>query len=306
MKEAPLDLLNRTFASALGHIHDSLITYRTSERNNTETEWPSQPFLLTFFGSNIIILSTLLLIGLAVGSGALVWAGRFLKRHHDEGREVSVIILSLLLTDLLELLVIPIEVTSLLNVLACYRGLNCLAAMMTFGFARQCGYCFHQLVALEGILAFRQPDGATRLSTPRYAIPVSLFVWIWALVTLIMGTSTPLVSFLMGEVIGTGTIVLACIHSILTCMRCSHPDRKPGNMVNAVALFTLVFLYGPFIVWLSMLLNGILLLDLGFISIGIITFRLVTDPVLCVLVCKNKSHSTVSDVWISHTLNDKA
>lgn len=296
MKGVPLDHLNSSFASALGHIYD-IYTWPQDE-----TALPSKSILLTLFGRNVIILSTLLFIGLAVGLGALVWAGRVLKRHYDEGCKVSAMVLSLLLTDLLELLIIPIVLTSLLNVLSCYTGLNCLAAIMTFGFARQCGYCFHQLVALEGVLALRQPDGSTRLSAPCFAIPASLLVWIWALVTFIMSTSTPLISFFMGYVMGIATIVFTLISSILTYMTCLHTDRKPGKTINAIALFTLVFLYGPFIAWLSLLLNGILLLDLGFISIGVISFRLATDPLLCVLVCKNKSHSTRSDVRTSHTL----
>ncbi|XP_062373042.1 uncharacterized protein LOC134060369 [Sardina pilchardus] len=305
MSGATLTLLNNTLASpesVIGHRFASFITFVTQQYG---TALPSKSTFVAVFGRNAIILSAILLIGLLMGLGSLVWAVMSLRRHHREGGRVSAIVISLLLTDILECCVIPFVVTSLLNVWACLTGINCLASSMTFGYARQCGYCFHQLVALEGILSFRKPDGSSQLSTPPFAISFSLVVWIWGLVMVILSTVNPVISFIMGHVIGFVTFILVLVSSVITvmsmCDMASSTERRPGEIVLCVALFTLFVLNGPFIVWYALLQSGVLLLNLGFIATAIITFRLVTDPLLCALVCRKRQSGVVTDVKTSHS-----
>ena len=297
MKGATLAHQNSTLTSPvsiLAHIYDNFI--RSSWLQNGTTPL-TRNILISVFGRNVIILSTFLLISLCVGVGVLVCAVLSLKRHQSEGGRVSALVVSLLLTDVLEFLLIPFGVTTLLNVLVCIRGINCYAVGIAFSFARQCGFCFHQLVALEAILSLNHPHGSTLLSNPLCSIPVCVTVWIWALVPIFCSSLLLLyivVSLIMGGVQGVTTIVIAITSSIIMCLRSCPSDQS--SRVLAVALCTLAFLYGPLILWGFIITTGLPVLDLGFISLSVMSFRLVTDPLLCVLVYRKTQSSAVVDV----------
>ncbi|XP_063042983.1 uncharacterized protein LOC134437425 [Engraulis encrasicolus] len=348
--EDPFMILNGTAAvrsphryagSLIGYFYHSIITQvRLDPHPGGYGTGAKTTELLNVLGKNVIILATFYFVGLCLGIGSFIWAGLALARRRRGGGSVSALVIGLLLSDLLELLMLPAMATLTLDILVCFKGLNCLAVLMQFGAARQCGYCLHQWVALEGVLAYRSSksttrlssapyavpisliawelQGTTRLSSAPYAVPISLIAWLWGFLcnAYFANVSFLLASMLMSWVINGFTGLLAIATAITAALavqrgggRSSSEASEQPRVVGVaprsrwtellpvlgVSWCTLVLVYGPSTVWYVLAACGVqslAMLELYFTSVGLMTLRLVTDPLLCVLVvCHGRRNS---------------
>lgn len=248
-------------------------------------------------------LSIFLIIGLCLGSTAVAWVLRLLLQHVRAGGRVSVFIVFLLLSVILELFLIPFIVGSLLFGFQCEilkkheYGNKCSTFLIgAFIGTRLCGLCFHQLVALEGSMSLRPPCAFTRLSSPFFSIPICLTVWICSSTFIIHPTPFVVIGFIL--------FAVAVIAAVLTCVvtfktfqshsgagETSYTVRGTGLRILVVAMGSLWLLYFPFFVWFCVLLGE----DLkGFshtasMFVCIMGFRVVGDPLLCLLVWRENT-----------------
>ncbi|KAL2079001.1 hypothetical protein ACEWY4_024745 [Coilia grayii] len=251
------------------------------------------------------------LVGFGLGIGFLFWALLSLRRHRRVGGRISFFIFSLLLTDVLEMILLAIITVIYMTVFWGNEeeeensGQNpalgfpyvffvvCLALM----YFRLCGCCFHQLVALEGILTLTNSDGTTGLSSPRASIPVSVILWVWGVVCVYFTFNQDQSILMLASYLAC--VVLAIASAIITCLKAnaqsSRPTRKQILRVLSVALVTLALLYGPVFTCVCLYAMGLPQGEFFYIAAAIMNFSLVTDPLLCVLVFWKRQTSTVND-----------
>ena len=221
-----------------------------------------------------------LIFGLCAGIPALAWALRVLLLHVRGGGRVSIFIIFLLLSGAVEFFLIPFIVTLQIR----YEFPR--FAILAFTGTRLCGLCFHQLVALESILSLRHPHCFTRLSSPLYSITICLAIWICTCTVFLS------IDLLLSVVMAFLLLAVAVAASFLTCVLTATAScsSRTGLHVLAVAVGTLWFLNVPFIVWFCLWLTHLWRHDYiqiyGSMCFCIMTFRLVADPLLCVLVCR--------------------
>lgn len=223
-----------------------------------------------------------LIAGLCAGLPALVWAVRSLHQLQPGNGRVSIFIVSLIFSDALELLLIPFLVAGVLEWVR-------VPALLLYAFlaARLCGFYFHQLVALGGLLSLRYPLCASLFSSRLISSIISIVLWTCAIILFFYKGLTFLM-FLFG---------LACVVAIITCcLACktsgsvSYIGMNPVLYVIIIALVTLAVLYVPF---MSVHCTCIFAFGPGcfesppwIMTLSIMSMRLITDPLLCVLVRK--------------------
>ncbi|KAL2079000.1 hypothetical protein ACEWY4_024744 [Coilia grayii] len=235
------------------------------------------------------ILLVFLVIGFCGGSAGLFWAVRCLFLHRRAGGRISIFIISLLLSDVFELVLIPFALAVILEYEHFgnehFDGESILCAFIGAGL---CGICFHQLVALEGILALTAHHWLSRLSTRLCSI-ISFFLWVGILVVSFL----PEIGWVIGLILYVLTGVVAVISCVIVCKTTNSSEplslterfKKPTVKVLAVALTTLLILYGPVSLFTgSMLIRRFL--DFALWPFSIVRLRLIADPLLCVLVYK--------------------
>lgn len=218
----------------------------------------------------------------------LLWAFGVLCRHHKRRGRISSIAIFLLLSDLLELILIPFLVAYLFK----EDSKPCeLIFSLLFG-ARLYGNLLHQIVAVESI-SQRYPS-LGEVFSPSCSIILCIVVFL-----LLIGCRF---IYLIGNVI----IMLVCVLPIIVCAvtylltwKAPHDlnqaiDRKPGVLVLTVAMFTLIILYMPFFLTVCT--------DLPFMLDSLASLRLISDPLLCVLVCRELG-SSVPRTHRSITIN---
>ena len=222
---------------------------------------------------NLTRVAIFLTFSLCAGIPALAGALSVLLLYVRGGGRFSIFIIFLLLSGVVQFLLIPFIFCSnlfpngFLTILMAYCG------------TKLCGLCFHQLVALESILPLRHPHCFTRLSSPLCSITICFAIWICT-VFLSM-------DLLLFVVLLAGAVVT----SFLTCVLTARASCSSGTGLHvlAVAMGTLWFLYVPFSVWFGVLLNHPWM-DVfqiyGSMCFCIMTFRVVADSLLCVLVCR--------------------
>lgn len=220
----------------------------------------------------VIRLTIFLVAGVAVGSPAQVWALRVLYHHFKSRGRISIISVFLLLSDLLEMILIPFLLTCMFQ----EDHKRCDYIFTLLFEARLCGHLLHQTVALESV-SQRYPSLANTFSLS-CSLPLSIVVLLLAFGGQFMHRIRYVFSF------------IACVLPVFVCAvtylltwkapyddRQQATDRKLGALVVTVAILTLVILHMPFFLTVFT--------DLPFMLDCLASLRLISDPLLCVLVC---------------------
>ena len=207
-----------------------------------------------------------------------LWAMYYLYFYWRGVGRVSTFILFLLLSGAVEFFLIPFIVTLKIR----YEFPR--FAILAFTGTRLCGLCFHQLVALESILSLRHPHCFTFLSSPLCSITICFAIC--------MCTVFFSIDLLLCVVLASLLLAVAVVASVLTCVLTATASCSSGTGLHvlAVAMGTLWFLNVPFIVWFCLWLTHLWRHDYiqiyGSMCFCIMTFRVVADSLLCVLVCR--------------------
>lgn len=221
-------------------------------------------------------LLAILISGLCLGLPSLGWAFRSLHFYQCSGGRVTPFTVCLLITDVLELLLLSFLMVEQLNVCD-LKVYPCWIWFPVSVGVRLCALHFHQLVALEGILALTFPQCWQRLSSTAIAVPVSVFLWLTALSFYL----SP-VCIVVNVVLAAVPIALLVLSFVLTLKTPPHVAPRPWSVL-AVAAATLIGVSWPTCALFFGILSGVVWLHVIFF---IMQLRLVTDPLLCVLVWK--------------------
>ncbi len=132
--------------------------------------------------------SIFVITGVCAGLPALVWSVRELIHHRKNGHRVSVFIILLLLTDIVEILLSPyILIKHLLDENTWNAEWIIWFFVSLWSSSRGCGILLHQLVALEGIISVKYPlHTATVFSSPCFIVFyilvfLCIIIWIYLL-----------------------------------------------------------------------------------------------------------------------------
>ena len=219
--------------------------------------------------------------GLCAGLPTIVWALYRLRRHQEEGGTVSAFLVSLIVSNILELVLNPFLITCFLQRSSCSTRD---VLLLSFAEARLCGLHFHQLVALEGILCLTYPHSSSHFFHVFLPPALSLTVWIT-----VISCNFFFIGHIINLIICLVSVILAFITSALTSRLWSLSAgllMQPGFKVFVTAMLTLIILYIPCLVIYGMnllYLRSESSWDNG--AVAVMSLRLVTEPVLCVLVC---------------------
>lgn len=244
----------------------------------------SDEYILQFSLRDLVIGSVLLIPGFCAGLSTLVWSVRSLHQQFRGGTSVSAFLIFLLFSDIFELFLIFFMVLQQF-----FQQLDTplnLHLPVEFLSVKLWGFYLHQLVALEGILSLRNPLFSSRLSSPLVSIPLSISLW--------MGASTFdffKLAFLLNRIICGFTCVLAFFSCALTVKGFCSPeptdrDKRLALKILVVAQVTLVGLNWPLM--FQFFMPRYVKLYYSPFSIILLSLQLVSDPVLCVLVCRQK------------------
>lgn len=219
------------------------------------------------------------LICVFIGVPAVFWALRVLFQHtRCDDIRVSIYTVFLLLTDVVELCLIPIIVVAILikdSMSSDSKDMIVFAIDAT----RLCGLCFHQLVALESILS-------SRLSPPFHSIPICLTICLCTFFNLIY----PLLLLLVAFVLFAGVVAVAVYTSFKALS--SHADPATNHTASetkhvlAVAMGTLLLLYTPTFLLICIAHRNPVVDQVRVAIFCIMSLRLITEPWLCLLACR--------------------
>ncbi|KAL2078893.1 hypothetical protein ACEWY4_024637 [Coilia grayii] len=224
-------------------------------------------------------LLAILMTGVCLGLPALGWAFRTLHFFRRAGGHVTPFTTCLLLSDVLELVLLAFLMVEQLNICD-LKVYPCWIWFPVSVGVRLCALHFHQLVALEGILALSFPECWARLSSPAVAVPISVFLWLSALSFYL----SP-VCIVVNVVLAAVPVVLLVLSFVLTLKTAPHVAPRPWGILG-VAAATLVGVSWPTCALFFGILSGVVWLHVIFF---IMQLRLVTDPLLCVLVWRAAS-----------------
>ncbi len=255
--------------------YDSYVPY--------ETQYGKRPY-----DSSEIRLCIFLITSVCVGLPALVWAFRLLHLHRKIRGQISAFIVLLLLGDLIHLLVNLYTVTELLIrdgywfpgiILQLCSGLS------LNGF-------LHQLVALEGVLRLKYPLCSARIfSLPCY-ITISILVIVFSIVSVFIFFMHLFVTrnislFSLGTFLAPLSLLLVTF--TITCKASSTPVSKNTRSILIVAIVNFVMLYLPFMLVICVYYFTMHMFDISWwlvMSLCLMSLRVISDPILCVLVCR--------------------
>lgn len=236
--------------------------------------------------------SIFLITGMCVGLPLVVWVLCVQRHHKLSGRRTSVFVTTLLLTDLVEMVLSPVILLS-----QAVRG-NGPISLLFFG-VRYCGLHFHQMVALEGVMA-------------RTYLPIS-FLCLWRLLSILFcltegvfllfclffhpfaQTTTVTLCWLLVAVIILGATSKLTFTSTTSTSESSVTVQEEDHMVLTVATLSFFTLYGPFLALefakasippasFQRHANGILI-AMAMVHPAV-CLRLLVDPILCFLVVR--------------------
>ncbi|KAF4071464.1 hypothetical protein AMELA_G00273550 [Ameiurus melas] len=238
--------------------------------------------------TKIIRLSIFLIAGVCVGFPTLLWVLNFLYRQCKKGCKISAFTIFLLLSDLLELLLNPVLLAFMIK----GHFTPCLILRLLFG-ARLCGYQFHQLLVVESILTLKYPSFAVNLSPN---IPTILCVFVWIL-TLLCNVIPNCIIYEINVCLCVLPVILGATTYLVTCKASSYTnqamDRKPDMLVLCVALFTVIILHVPYLLTFFT--------DFPIIVDYLVTMRLISEPLLCALICREKRIVKTAHAQTDHT-----
>lgn len=233
--------------------------------------------------------SIFLSCGMCGGLAGLVWSLRSLPKEKSGRRQnPGVFLTSLLLCDAIQL----VSTFSLIVYLKKWiNGLPHSSADIVFQllwtFSRSSGLFFHQMVALEGILALAPPPCFSRLRFG--SCLVSIVAWIFF--SAVTFSQNVHLAVLPHSAVSVALQVAAWI------LCASKPPLSRYTTILAVSTFTLVLLYLPVNVFVGLsVVYGKTTLVGGYfctptVGLSLSNLRLISDPVLIVLVSRVKEHT---------------
>ncbi|XP_058637792.1 uncharacterized protein LOC131543961 isoform X2 [Onychostoma macrolepis] len=244
--------------------------------------------------SSYIRLCIFLITSVCVGLPALVWASRLLYLHMKIREQISSFIVLLLLSDLIQLLLTPLMI--LLMILNWTPGL-----FQFWPGLYWCGFHLHQLVALEGVLTLKYPLFSARIfSCPCYTI-IFIFVFAFSVQSALFFFMEPFVNtIILLFNIGSSLVSLSllAVSFTITGKASSTPVSENTRLVFTVAVFTFVWLYSPFMLFIcvNLIMDGVHT-SWFVMCLCLMSLRVISDPILCVLVCRGN----LRDVQIPQT-----
>ncbi len=254
--------------------YDTYVPYEPQYEEHTYDSWE-------------IRLCIFLITTVCVGLPALVWAFRLLHLHRKIRGRISAFILLLLLTDLIQLLINLYIVTI---ILIQYRDPNLEIILIWLGL-NWCGFHLHHLVALEGVSTLTYPLFSARIfSLPCYII-ISIIVLILSAVSVFLFVTQPIVNMrmlLFSLGISLTPLLSLVVTFTITCKASSTPVSKNTRSMFAVAIVNFVMLYLPFMLVTCVHLFHMYRVDISWhmMCLCLISLRVISDPILCVLVCR--------------------
>ncbi|XP_041925239.1 uncharacterized protein LOC121689455 isoform X1 [Alosa sapidissima] len=247
-----------------------------------------------------LINSGYIIISLCGGLPLHGWAVYSLHLHRCN-RRLSTFVIFLLLIDALQLPLSPALVVVALRKDLCLGDVfRCDLVWYLWLGLSICGLNLHQLVALEGILSRRD----LQCCAPWVSLPSSLLICLTELALFMCVVALKMIhSSTLDYFIGLvefmwclAAFVLSLVMCVFFCQS-SYPlnhthsrDKTAERVMLAIAATTSFVLYGLSIPALgNVYLNSIddnIYMILHSISISLSSFRLIADPLLCVLACR--------------------
>lgn len=215
---------------------------------------------------------------------------------HRRMRRLSAVALLLLFSDMAELTMSLSIVRSLLGsgVFCGQHTLLSLKSPLILLSCRLCGLYLHQLVAIEGASLLKNPRSSAQLFSHFCSASITtVCVLIFVMFIAVKGDYPNLV-FVMLSMFFTSACVLLCVHDISKSTQ--RVIRKLGLTTMAVCLFTTAFLYGPLVVYMVThqkleqafvdAYSDIGTTQWGTMALSVSSLRVLADPALCVLACR--------------------
>ncbi|XP_028846062.1 uncharacterized protein LOC114796230 [Denticeps clupeoides] len=239
----------------------------------------------------MITVSIFLFGGVCLGLPALGWALRCLYLHLRRGGQVSAFVISLLLTDLLELVLNSVLVVLMLKGMCLITAFRCRLLLYLWFGVKFSGLHFHQLVALEATVSQTHPVLLANWSFLLGALLVSATEWVFLVAYITVAPVLESVS------VYVAWCLLAAVMLVLTCVftyMCKAPQdpgaytaKRAGRL--ALAVFTLFGLFIPHFAVRGSIFghqpeepSEVFLVTF----LSAVTLRLAGDPLLCVLVLR--------------------
>lgn len=237
--------------------------------------------------------------GLCVGLPAVVWALRAQGVHRRGGGRVTPFTFCLLLSDVLEVILLLFLLLLQLNVCTMLVFPCWVWFPLAVG-VRLCGMHFHQLVALEGVLAVTHPFCLERLASLLVSVPISVTLWVAA-----MSLYVSPISLIVNVVLCLVPLALVITNAVLTFRNPPPPPPPPlpaaaseltsslsvrvekrPQCFSVVALVSMVMISFPTCGLFFGVLTSIYWL---YIIFFLMNLRLILDPLLCALVWREAS-----------------
>ncbi|XP_062372004.1 uncharacterized protein LOC134059575 [Sardina pilchardus] len=239
--------------------------------------------------------SIFLITGLCVGLPLVGWALAVLRRHRRNGGRGSALVIALLLTDLLEMVLSPAMVAYLLVPGVTRSG----SVYLLFFCVKYCGLHLHQMVALEGVMTRTYlPVTSLRFWRPfsiLFCLLEGVFLLLCVFVHPFAQTAAVTLTWLLLGVIILGITCKLASTPTPSSPHSSETAQDNDRTVLVVATLSFLALYGPFLAFVftqvsmppaSFERHGNGILTALTVVYPAVCLRLLTDPLLCVLVVR--------------------
>ncbi|XP_023271100.1 uncharacterized protein LOC111661682 [Seriola lalandi dorsalis] len=229
-----------------------------------------------------------LLGGVCLGGVGLILVMFALCCKRLGARHLTVFKVSLIFTDLLQMLSTPAAVLQLVGSICHLK--HCHKLLIVWLASRRCGVLLHLLVALEFILT-NQSCESTKIVLPYLSVPVLLTI--------------DLICILFFDVteaaVSLGAMAIALILFTLKARCSSRSTTKPFNQVLCLALLSFGATYCPSFVMECMILNKVLVsVRLYDIFLCLTNLRLVTDAYLCWVTCRETAEEAPLEMEVQN------
>lgn len=245
--------------------------------------------------ANVIRVCVFLITTMVVSLPAVGWALASLYPHRQM-RRLSAVALLLLLSDMAELMMSLSFVRPLLGcgVFSEQHTVISLESPVILLSCRLCGLYLHQLVAIEGALHLRNPRSSAQLFSCFCSVGITTVCFLIIITFITIKGDFPNLIFVMLSMLFSYACVLLCVYDISKIRQ--QAIRELGLTMMAVCLFTIAFLYGPLVVYMATHQKlGQAFMDTytdigttpwGAMALSVSSLRVLADPALCVLACR--------------------
>lgn len=259
----------------------------------------------TTFAVLMIYVAIFLSAGIIVGTPLLLWALRRLQVFLRRGGRVTAFVASLLLFDFLELVMSAVVVIVLARGICLITSIKCRLMLFLWLGMQFCGLHFHQLGALEGMLALVNP--VLTASWPFVLVTVAVSLLEWLFLVAYVGAAPHLedpaayiVWFLLAVTLFIVTATLTYLHQAPDAAdEPWHRAKKTGRL--ALAGVSLLLVYSP-----HFFARGILfehdepqepqVNEYAMVGcLATVVLQLVVDPIICVLFFKDVPNNVQID-----------